>query len=74
MPFLWGGMSLGGEIIELVANISADSIYAQCDVDESDYHFLEAFNNHRKNWSALSAEKQKGVIKEWETLRKSTAG
>ena len=64
----------GGEITELAVNIIAESMYAQCDVDGNEYILLEAFVYHRKNGSALSVEDQKIVVKEWETLRKLTAG
>ena len=48
---------------ELVANIIAESMYAQCNVDGNEYLLLEAFINHRKNGSALSVEDQKVIIK-----------
>ena len=63
----------GGEMTELVANIIAESMYAQCDVDGNEYLLLEAFINHQKNSSALSVEDKKDVIK-GQTQRKSTAG
>ena len=59
---------------ELAANIIAESMYAQCNVDGSEYLLLEAFNDHITNGSALSVEDQKGVVKGQEMLRKSTAG
>ena len=52
----------GGEMTELVANIIAESIYTQCDVNGNEYLLLEAFINYRKNVSALSVEDQKVVI------------
>ena len=48
---------------ELVANIIAESMYAQCDFDRNEYLLLGAFIDHRKNGSALSEEDQKVVIK-----------
>ena len=62
-----------GEMIELVANIIAESTYAQCDVDGYEYLLLEAFIDHKRNGSALSVEDQKVVVKGRETQRKSTA-
>ena len=59
---------------ESAANIIAESMYAQCDVDRNKYLLLEAFINHRKNGSILIVEDQKVVIKGLEILRKSTAG
>ena len=58
---------------ELAANMIAESMYAHCDVDGNEYLSLEAFIDHRKNGSALSAEDQKVVIKGQEALRNSTA-
>ena len=52
-----------GEITELAANIFAESMYTQCDVDKNEYLLLEAFLNHRKNCSALSVEDQRIVVK-----------
>ena len=57
-----------GEITELEAKIMEESIYALCDVDGNEFILLEAFIDHRKNDSALSAEDQKVVMKERETL------
>ena len=48
---------------ELVTNIIAESMYAQCDVDGNEYQLLEAFIDHWKNGSALSVDVQKVVIK-----------
>ena len=62
----------GGEMTELATNIIAESMYAQCDVNRNEYLLLEAFINHRKSGSALSAEDQKTVMK-GQSLRKSTA-
>ena len=59
---------------ELAANIIAESMYAQCDVDGNEYLLLEAFVKHWKSGSALSVKDQKAVITGRETLRKSTAG
>ena len=64
----------GGEMTELAANIIAESMYTQCDVDGNEYLLLEAFINHRKDGSALSVEEQKVVIKGQKILRKSSAG
>ena len=63
-----------GEMTELAANIIAESMYAQCDIDGNEYPLLEILINHRKNGSTLSIEDQKVVIKGQETLRKSSAG
>ena len=63
-----------GEITELAANIIEELMYVQCDVNGNEYLLMEAFINHRKNSSALHVEDQKIVVKEWETLTKSTAG
>ena len=48
---------------ELAANIIAELMYAQCDVNGNEYLLLETFANHRKNGSALGVEDQKVVIK-----------
>ena len=40
----------GGEITELAANMIAESMYAQCDVNRNLYLLLEVFVNHRKKW------------------------
>ena len=52
-----------GKMTELVANIIAESMYSQCDVDVNEYPPLEAFVNHRKKGSALSVEVHKVFIK-----------
>ena len=61
------------EVTELAANIIAESMYAQCEVDENEFLLLEALINHRKNDSPLSVEDQQIVDRGGETLRKSTA-
>ena len=48
---------------ELAANIIAESMYAQSNVDGSIYLLLEAFIDDRRNGSTLSVEDQKAVIK-----------
>ena len=53
----------GGETIELAANIIAELMYAQCDINGNEYLLLEAFIDRRKNSSALSVEDQKVVIR-----------
>ena len=53
-----------GNITELAGNIIAESMYAQYDVDANKYLLLEAFIDHRKNGSALSAEDQKIIVRE----------
>ena len=63
-----------GEITELAANIIAESMYAQCDVNVNEYLLLEAFIGHRKNGLAPTVEDQRIVVKGQDTLRKSTAG
>ena len=63
----------GGEMTELAANVIAESLYAQCDVDGNESLLLQVFIDHRKNGSAFSAEDQTVVIKGQETLRESTA-
>ena len=65
---------LGGEMTELLANIIAASLYAQCDVGRKEYLLLETFIDHWKNGSALSIEDQQVVIQGGETLIMSTAG
>ena len=52
-----------GDITELVTNIIAESMYAQCNSNGSEYLLLEAFVYHRKNGSALSVENQRRVVK-----------
>ena len=64
----------GEKITELAANIIAESMYAQCDVNGNEYLLLETFIDHGKTTSALSVEDQKIVINGQENLRKSTAG
>ena len=51
-----------GEITKLAANIIAEKMYAQCDIDENKYRLLEAFIDDRKNGS-LIVEDQKVVVK-----------
>ena len=51
------------EMTELTANIIAESMYAQCNVDRKKYLLLEAFIDHRKNGSALRVEEQKIFVK-----------
>ena len=53
----------GGQMTDLAANIIAESMHAQCDVDGDEYLLLEAFIYHRKNGSALSVEDQKVASK-----------
>ena len=53
----------GEEIVEHAANIIAESMYAQCDVNGNEYLLLKAFIDYRKNGSALSVEDQKIVVK-----------
>ena len=38
----------GGDITKLVANIIAESMYAQCDVNGNEYLLLEAFVDHTR--------------------------
>ena len=52
-----------GEMTKLVANIIAESMYAQCDIVENEYLLLDAFINHGKNGLALGVDDQKVVIK-----------
>ena len=52
-----------GKMTELVANIIAASVYAQCDVIGNECLLLEALINHRKNSSALNVEDQRIVVK-----------
>ena len=40
----------GGKFIELAANVIAESMYAQCDVNGNKCLLLEAFINHKKVW------------------------
>ena len=53
----------GEDIIEFAANIIAELMYAQCDVDRNDHLLLEAFINHKENGSALIVKDQKVVVK-----------
>ena len=46
----------GKHTTELAAKIITELMYAQCDINENEYHLLEAFNNHRKNGSALMVQ------------------
>ena len=64
----------GGKTTELVTNIIIEQIHAWCDVIGDKYLSLEAFIDHRKNDSALSAGGQKEIVKGKKTLRKSAAG
>ena len=47
----------------MAANIIAELMYAQCDVNGNKYLLLSAFIDHRKNGSSLSVEDQKIVVK-----------
>ena len=58
---------------ELVANVIAELMYVQCDVDGNEFLLSKAFINHQKNGSALSIEDQKKIIRGQETMRKTTA-
>ena len=58
----------GGDITELAANIIAELMYVQCDVDGNEYLLLELIVDHRKDL-ALSVEDQKVVVKWRETLK-----
>ena len=49
----------GGEITELAANITAESMYAQCDVDRNEYLLFESFIDHKKLDLALGVVDQK---------------
>ena len=62
----------GEEFMEMEANVIAEVVYAQCDVDGSEYLLLEAFVDQRRNGSALYVEDQMIVVKGKEILRKST--
>ena len=48
----------GGEVIEFIANIIAESLYAQCDVVFNEYLLLPSFFDHRKSDKGLSLEDQ----------------
>ena len=53
----------GVEMTKLAANIIAESMHAQCDVDGKEYLLLAVFVNDRKTCSFLSVEDQKIVVK-----------
>ena len=53
----------GGETTELAANIIAELMYAQCDVDGNEYLLLQACNDHRNNGSALNVKNKKKLSK-----------
>ena len=53
----------GREMTELAANVIAESMYTQCDVDRNEYLLLEAFIDKKNYGLALSVEDQKIVIK-----------
>ena len=57
-----------GEMTELGANIIAESIHAQCDVDGNVYLSLDAFVNHNESGSALTVKDKKLVIRDKKTL------
>ena len=65
---------MGREILELTANIIEELMYVQCIDNGNEYLSLDTLLDHRRNGSALSVEDQNIVVKEKETLRKSTAG
>ena len=50
--FLYEVEFTGGEMTELVANIIAESMYAQCGVHGNEYLLLEAFIDQKKSGSA----------------------
>ena len=49
----------GDEITELVADTTAESMYAECDVDWNKYLSSEEFIDHKQNDTALSVDDQK---------------
>ena len=55
--------------MELAANIITELMYAQCNVNGTDYLLLEAFDDHRKHGWALNEDDQVTIMKGQETLK-----
>ena len=48
----------GGEVTELIANVIAESMYAQCDPDGNEYLLLDALVDYGKDNKATSLSDQ----------------
>ena len=47
-----------GEVVELGANIIADCMYAQCDIEGDQYRLIDHIVDHRKDGQAVSKHDQ----------------
>ena len=63
----------GGEVTELTANIIAESMYAQCDLEENEYLLLDVLVDYFKDNKAISLSNQQSTVQGRPVTCKSSA-
>ncbi len=65
---------LDGEVTLLTANMIAQAMYAQCDINDNEYLLLECFVDIQKDPTSISLDNQKAVQNNQEYLHCTTLG
>ena len=47
-----------GDVCELTANVTAESMYASCDADGNEYILFDSFVDHKSNRKAVTKDSQ----------------
>ena len=63
-----------GKVAELTANVIAESMYASCDQEGSEYLLFDCIIGHKKSDKALTAETQSLICNGWKSMRRTTVG
>ena len=63
-----------GEVSEYAANVIAENMYSQCDVDGNQFVLLDCIVDHRKSKDAVATSDQYVVVKGRRHQRKTTKG
>ena len=63
-----------GKVTELTANVIAQSMYAQCDLDGNEYLLLDSFVDYDRSKKALTHEQQRIMVKVKLSMRRTTFG
>ena len=63
-----------GDVCELTANIIAESMYASCDADGSEYILFDSFVDYKRNRRAVTKDTQRIVHNHRNSLCRSTVG
>ena len=63
-----------GDVCELTANIIAESMYASCDADGSEYILFDSFVGYKRNRRAVTKDTQRIVHNHRNSLCQSTVG